>query len=236
MIRKNLAMFAARFLLFRLHESPRFLVSKRRTDEALAVLRKIAVFNDRPLTLELQDVHGKTSMDSSRTVRTAEAKPAVREADLADPQVNQYNSKTVHPGLASHNSSAYLDFSAAREYGTPPPPENGAPSATVRTTSTLQAHSFHTPSEELGQARAFPFASSTHRTSSDENDPTAGDTSIESAILNFDGDDPASTPVGLRQLVDNGTARLHLLFVAKWKRITILMWTIWGLTSLAYGM
>lgn len=229
-------MFAARFLLFRLHESPRFLVSKRRTDEALAVLRKIAVFNDRPLTLELRDVHGKTSMDSSRTMETAEAKPAAREADLADPQANQYNSKAVHPGLASHNSSAYLDFSAAREYGTPPPPENGARSATVRTTSTLQAHSFHTPSEELSQARAFPFASNTHRTSSDENDPTAGDTSIESAIVDLDADDPASTPVGLRQLMDNGTARLQLLFVPKWKRITILMWTIWGLMSLAYGM
>ena len=201
-------MFAARFLLFRLHESPRFLVSKRRTNEALSVLRKIAIFNQLPLTLELQDVHGKTSMDSSRTAVTAEAKLAHREMDLGIKPSNQPARSPVHPSLTSQDSSAYLDFSASRDYGTPPPPESSARSVTVRTTSTLQAHSFHTPSEELSQTRAFPFSSNTHRTSYEENDPMAGQASVESVILSFDGDDPAAAPAGLRQLMDNGTARL----------------------------
>lgn len=228
-------MFAARFLLFRLHESPRFLVSKRKQDEALAVLKKIAVFNDRPLALELRDVHGKDSIESYRSVKTAEAKPAEWETNLAgSPQV-EGTLNAVHPGITSHNSSAYLDFTSAREYGTPPPLENGVRSGIIRTTSTLQGHTFHTPSEELSQARAFPFANDTHRNSSEEDEEATGDTTVDSTTLEIERDDPART-MGLRQLLDNGSARLNLLFVPKWKRITILMWTIWGLMSLAYGM
>lgn len=228
-------MFAARFLLFRLHESPRFLVSKRKTDEALAVLKKIADFNDRPLALELRDVHGKDSMESNRTVKAAEARPLETETISASNPRDQANLGATHPGIISSNSSAYLDFTTAREYGTPPPLENGVRSATIRTTSTLQSHSFHTPSEELSQARAFPFASDPHRISSEEDDQAAGDTAIDSSTLDLEQDEQSRT-MGLRQVLENGSARLRLLFVPKWKQTTILMWTIWGLMSLAYGM
>jgi hypothetical protein len=44
-IPQNLIMFAARFLLFRLHESPRFLVARDRRDEAVIVLQKISDYN-----------------------------------------------------------------------------------------------------------------------------------------------------------------------------------------------
>jgi hypothetical protein len=228
-------MFAARFLLFRLHESPRFLVSKRKPGEALAVLKKIADFNDRPLALELRDVHGKDSMESYRTVTAAEAKPTDPESVSAPSLTNQANLGTTHPGIISSNSSAYLDFASAREYGTPPPLENGVRTSTIRTTSTLQGHSFHTPSEELSQARAFPFASDIPRSSSDEDDQAAGDTTFNSSTLDLEQDEQ-SRAMGLRQVLENGSARLRLLFVPKWKQTTILMWTIWGLMSLAYGM
>jgi hypothetical protein len=235
MTRQNLAMFAARFLLFRLHESPRFLVSKRKTDEALAVLKKIADFNDRPLALELRDVHGKASIESYRTVTVPEAKPSEPESISASSPTGQANLSATHPGIVSSNSSAYLDFASAREYGTPPPLENGVRSSTIRTTSTLHGHSFHTPSEELSQARAFPFASDTHRNSSEEDNQAADDTTFDSSTLDLEQDEQFRT-MGLRQVLDNGSARLQLLFVPKWKQTTMLMWTIWGLMSLAYGM
>jgi hypothetical protein len=49
--------FIARYLVFTFHESPKFLISKGRDQEAIDVLRKIARFNKAPMpTLSLEDL------------------------------------------------------------------------------------------------------------------------------------------------------------------------------------
>ncbi|KAJ7464707.1 MFS general substrate transporter [Mycena galericulata] len=68
----TLAMFVARIVFFRLHESPRFLVHAGRPHEALEALQLIARFNGAPGLageLELADV------DDTVTARTAVASP-----------------------------------------------------------------------------------------------------------------------------------------------------------------
>ena len=51
------SVFIARYLVFTFHESPKFLVSKGRDQEAIDVLRKIDKFNKAPMpTLSLEDL------------------------------------------------------------------------------------------------------------------------------------------------------------------------------------
>lgn len=52
----TLAIFFARFFVFRLYESPKFLVSKGKEGQAIEVLKKIAIFNGAPApTLTIED-------------------------------------------------------------------------------------------------------------------------------------------------------------------------------------
>lgn len=52
----TLTIFFARYLVFRFHESPKFLVSKGREQDAIDVLHKIARFNGaEPPTLTIED-------------------------------------------------------------------------------------------------------------------------------------------------------------------------------------
>ncbi|KAI0776704.1 MFS general substrate transporter [Trametes elegans] len=52
----TLLLWAVRFFVFPLHESPRFLVGRGRDAEAVDVLRRIAQFNGRETTLEARDL------------------------------------------------------------------------------------------------------------------------------------------------------------------------------------
>ncbi|KAL1408359.1 hypothetical protein Q8F55_005168 [Vanrija albida] len=64
----NLLCALARVVLFRLHESPRFLVSNGREQEAVVVLRAIANFNDHTMEIQRDDVRQteqQTAMDSA---------------------------------------------------------------------------------------------------------------------------------------------------------------------------
>lgn len=52
----TLTIFCTRYLIFRFHESPKFLVSKGREQDAIDVLHKIAKFNGaEPPTLTIED-------------------------------------------------------------------------------------------------------------------------------------------------------------------------------------
>lgn len=53
---QNLLCALARFVILKLHESPRFLVANGRSNEAVVVLRNIANFNDHTLDIEPVDV------------------------------------------------------------------------------------------------------------------------------------------------------------------------------------
>jgi hypothetical protein len=227
-------MFGARFFLFRLHESPRYLASQQKSEAALAVLKNIAAYNAHPLRLELRDVELKTSMEGFRSVKTDEDDSFESQAVTAVGSVKHpAPSNPAHPGISSSNSSAYIDFSTAREYGTPPLAQDTVPSNTSRTVPSAQGSFFHTPSEELGHAQAFPHLGDTSNMISAKDDPDE----IYDDEPHLDLEQEVSArKMDVRHFIENGSARLRLLFVPEWKRTTILMWLIWGLMSLAYGM
>ncbi len=50
------AMFVARFALFRIHESPKYLAGRGRDDDAVAVVRKVALANGRDTALTVDDL------------------------------------------------------------------------------------------------------------------------------------------------------------------------------------
>ena len=54
---QTLAMFTARIVFFRLHESPRYLVHAGRPHEAIESLQMISKFNGSELSLDLEDVY-----------------------------------------------------------------------------------------------------------------------------------------------------------------------------------
>jgi hypothetical protein len=68
----TLAVFFARFVVFKFHESPKFLLSKGREQEAIDVLHKIANFNGCPpptLTVDdFREVDRATGIDSTEQV------------------------------------------------------------------------------------------------------------------------------------------------------------------------
>lgn len=66
----TLTIFCTRYLIFRFHESPKFLVSKGREQDAIDVLHKIAKFNGaEPPTLTIEDFR---QVDRAASVNTTE--------------------------------------------------------------------------------------------------------------------------------------------------------------------
>lgn len=229
-------MFGARFFLFQLHESPRYLASQQKSEAALAALKNIAAYNAHPLRLELRDVELKTNMEGYRSVKTGEDDSLERKAGtVAGSLKHPAPLNSAHPGISSSNSSAYIDFSAAREYGTPPLAQDTVRSDTSGVAPSVQGSFFYTPSEELSHAQVFPLTSDTVNFSSAKDDPDTAGMFDDDPFLDLE-QEGLPRKMGVRQVIENGLARLRLLFVPEWKRTTILMWLIWGLMSLAYGM
>lgn len=228
-------MFGARFFLFRLHESPRYLAAQQKSEAALAALRNIAAYNAHSFPLELRDVEVKSSLDGYRAVKRDDEDEDNRSDAVSGSLKHPAPLIALHPGIISSNSSAYIDFSASREYGTPPPKQETIRSDASRVAPSLQSSFFHTPSEELSHAQAFPYGSDTSTITEAPQDMGIEEIPNRDHPLNLE-QDLSVRRTDMRRLLENGSARLRLLFVPQWKRTTILMWLIWGLMSLAYGM
>ncbi|KAJ9105448.1 hypothetical protein QFC21_001819 [Naganishia friedmannii] len=237
-------MFIARVALFRLYEPARYLVSKQRSDEALVVLQNIAAFNDDAIVLDMEDVDTRSSLSETRFSKGEDGNASEYRTPLEAPTPTSYASRvTSRPGLHAVDSSSYIEYSTARDDGTPPPmlgSRNSSPPHTVRST---QGSVFHTQSEELSQARAFQFGhaglqQSEHGISSIAEAEFSGRPSEEELTLDEIDTvrENGRRANGIRTLLDRTLDRLQLLFVPEWKKTTILMWLIWGLMSLAYGM
>lgn len=104
---QNLAMFAARFVLFRLHESPRFLVAKKREDEAVMVLRRIASFNANRFSIDSEDVERDDfddEEDSAMAPKSAisSARPSTDDAARRHPSPQRMDSVMPIPFAEQH--------------------------------------------------------------------------------------------------------------------------------------
>ncbi|KAJ9120695.1 hypothetical protein QFC22_002626 [Naganishia vaughanmartiniae] len=237
-------MFVARVALFRLYEPARYLVSKQRSTEALVVLQNIAAFNADAITLDMEDVGTRSSPTETRISKAEDGNASEYRTPLEVPTPTSYASRiTSRPGLHTVDSSSYIEYSTAREYGTPPPFLGSRKSSPPHIVRSTQGSVFHTPSEELSQARAFQFEHAAVPENESGIRPIAeaefsGRPSEEE--LTLDDIDTVTEngrrANGILTLLDKTLDRLQLLFVPEWKKTTILMWLVWGLMSLAYGM
>ncbi|KAJ9122073.1 hypothetical protein QFC24_004300 [Naganishia onofrii] len=240
-------MFVARVALFRLHEPARYLVSKQRSDEALVVLQNIAAFNNDVILLDMEDVDHRSSLNETRFSKAEDGNASEYRTPLETPTPTSYASRVAsRPGLHAVDSSSYIEYSTAREYGTPPPiigSMGSRKSSPPRTVKSTQGSVFHTPSEELSQARAFQFEhaavpqNATGVGSIAEAEFSGRPSEEELTLDDLDTvTENGRRANGIRTLLDKTLDRLQLLFVPEWKKTTILMWLVWGLMSLAYGM
>lgn len=77
---QNLLCALARFIVLRLHESPRFLVANGRSNEAVVVLRSIATFNDESMTIEPVDVRPQLLAGDSSVIIDEEQRTLMPES------------------------------------------------------------------------------------------------------------------------------------------------------------
>jgi len=80
-------MFVCRFYLFKLLESPKFLLSRNKKSEAIEVVRRVAHYNGTKTWLDEHTMHQLAGEDS--------ALPGLRMSDLTKKQLNKYSVNKV---------------------------------------------------------------------------------------------------------------------------------------------
>lgn len=208
-------MFAARFVLFRLHESPRFLVAKKREDEAVLVLRRIASFNANRFSIESEDVERDDESDEddqeSPPIVTAKSAPSGLRTSADD-------ASRRHPSPQRMDSVMPIPFADQHQRydGL-----HGGGDAAIRPAG---------PPRLSSKASRIRFASDVPLL-----DGQDGEAKLAEDVVDVD-DLPEEVPPKPRGGWLHGLVlwkeKIDALFTPKWRRTTTLMWMIWGLMSL----
>jgi hypothetical protein len=236
-----------RWFLFRLQESPRYLVSRGRQQDALVALKAIATYNDHSMELSPADIHAEYDADAGAEL-DSNSKPEVPERDKKNSELPSPAGETSPIPL----SSEMIRPTSATSYNSvgigPAPP--------VRHTPIRQGSAFYTqsPGRTLDEPDINTFEASfasMRRRSSEEEERLIGQASDR---LLFDKDqdqdqderdDEASlgggkksrrsswTGLDLRSWWNSWVMQISKLFVPQWRRTVILMWIIWG--SMSFG-
>lgn len=161
-----MAMFLARIVFFRLHESPRYLVHAGRPQEAIESLQMISRFNGDELSLGLEDVrdsvYAPVISDEPTDIEPSSKHPAARESSAvvfdAGTQDEDTGYPPVHgaeerPPIASANSRDLLRDS--------PESESKRYHATGESNVVLEGHYYHTP--QVSQISRSPSPSGSLR-------------------------------------------------------------------------
>jgi hypothetical protein len=226
-------MFICRQFLFRLHESPRFLLASNKPEEALRVLKKIAKFNglEHSLPLELADV--------------VPPPPSPAETPLPDsPKVNRRDVSADRAGRGGSSGSGGSTpaYASTNESGprpqypfkTPTREQNFAFAAGLRSSldvpsrPSLSPHQSHGRSQSFdrpGEIRTGSRSPLTGVFTTPEPEPDGvedeGDGEEKELITGRDGGKVKGPKKGHKGVT------MGDLFVPKWRRTTILMWIIW---------
>ena len=226
-----------RWGLFRLQESPRYLVARGREDEAVIALQAIATYNDRPMDISSEDVQGgDASAPSSAPMRdkknselptpdgTYEGED--ERSPLPDFEYNANGSESPHSAGLSRSGSR---GNAPPRYDAvgmgPAPPKRQEP---IRTGSAFYAPTPGAENLEDGIAAHL-------RHSLDDGAEEAG------LMAGEESGDP-SEKKGWRDWGrdrmwmswwDSWVRQMSKLFAPQWRRTVLLMWVIWG--SMSFG-
>lgn len=193
-----------RVLFFKLFESPKYLVSAGRQQEARVVLQRIAAFNGSPLSLSINDVRARDSvalLDEERP--SEEAGGAAREAGIGRREENTKSGK----GKRGYDS---LPTEAEEE--------------SEEQDAALLTAAQRVSSEGASSTLQQPVSPG----ESDDEDPAPSSPSAKwPSALSWV---PAETQERLLPFLSR---YLELLDPA-WRRTTLLVWAIWALFSLAF--
>lgn len=229
-----------RWGLFRLQESPRYLVARGREDEAVIALQAIATYNDRPMNISPEDVQGGEA-PAATSVHMRDKKNSElptpdglydredERSPLPDFEYSANGSDSPTSGGLSRSGSRGNAPSRYDAVGVgPAPPKRHQP---IRSGSAFYAATPGIEDVEDGLAAHL-------RHSLDDEEE-------ESGLMNGVTGRDATASTEKRGWRDWGRDRnwmswwdswvkqMSKLFVPQWRRTVLLMWIIWG--SMSFG-
>lgn len=224
-------MFCAlcRWFLFRLHESPRYLVSTGREEEAIVVLRAIATFNDADLNIGCADVQAAAEHGE---IKQTDVENDKKNSELPTPTsgFEMTDERAPLPQYLDGTHSAHLSRTTSSEGSRPP----------SRTYDALgQGLPPNPPKRPIRMGSAF-YADTTLNMDDGDNafDQSFGD-AVEEPRRGING---LTRKASSRSLASIKSVRMEAamdwwerwkkqirkLFVPQWRRTVTLMWIIWA--------
>lgn len=226
---QDFVMFIARSVLFRMHESPRFLLANSRSTEAAHVLDKIAVYNQVP-DFQL-DMGVEQSEPLKSPVRRRDNSPYRLSEDRASVGSSRTSSSTPRPVHDRLNSSTRIQVNGNGKPNYSKPPDS--PIRATVSDPALQRHrsQFFTPSEELS---GFDWTLGDKRDKNARRGSVVSALPVESNIAEEDDsdDDDVEAPVKPKSGYAAWAEKFQIMFGPKWRRTTVLMWIIWAFMAL----
>jgi len=228
-------MVIARSAMFRLHESPRYLVATRRKDECAKVLSKIAHFNNMPEFTPSVGGQGSLKRLSAALLTVPFEAPPMERRTIEITQTPPPHSRMT--------SSARIETLGTPLYG-----HKLSSSLNVGTPSRKSRNPFFTPSEELGapdwdgsdagrtSTQVRHSMDGIKRESIEEEDEDGLESDDEGAQDLARKEGYATPKERLMAGLDAWSARFRVLFGPQWRRTMALMIYIWMSMALAYGM
>lgn len=230
-----------RWGLFRLQESPRYLVARGREDEAVIALQAIATYNDRPMDISSEDVQGgEAPMSPSVAMRDKKNS----ELPTPDGTYEMGDERSPLPDFEYHSNGAESPHSAGLSRtgsrSTAPPRYDAVgmgPAPPKRHEPIRTGSAFYAPTpgaENLEDGIATHLRQSLDNAAEEEG-LMAGDGAGS-------GSGARSEKKGWRDWGrdrnwmswwDSWIKQMSKLFVPQWRRTVLLMWVIWG--SMSFG-
>ncbi|KAJ3771287.1 MFS general substrate transporter [Lentinula raphanica] len=261
----TLAMFVARMVFFRLHESPRYLVHAGRPQEALESLQMISKFNGSDLLLALEDVDDqkpqpvsspRDRIDSEH--HDEDSTPFLQPNPLEEAGSKPINHIATPNRISSQNGESIFDAGITHY------------SSTGESSTPLGAHVFATPTAEYAIPPSLTREISGSPNTKPDSNADRGDSTAPAAVESQPHSAVESDPMPRYGPGFNGRRRSHRLsrrasslyerkmcgmlprwlrrpvwawwdrvmsvLSPEWLRTTLLVWAVWWAMSLAYTM
>ncbi|WWC67456.1 uncharacterized protein I206_101364 [Kwoniella pini CBS 10737] len=244
----NLLCAFARWFLFRLQESPRYLVSNGREAEAVVALQAIASFNSNSINIQRKDVQVIEEMSMGNEMEETDQKNSELPSPNPQEELPIWNSRIDVPSSSGSGSDV------EGRYGGVGIGVNKNKKVPLRTGSAFYntlTPGFNDGSEIDENRFESSFANASNSTKyGEQQDSTERQVLFDSAN-NPDDNENSERP--REKILDHTIERegwhavplvwweswikqMSKLFVPKWRKTVILMWIIWGAISFGYTM
>lgn len=232
-----------RWGLFRLQESPRYLVARGREDEAVIALQAIATYNDRTMDIAPEDVQGGDAEQPAESVAMRDKKNS--ELPTPDPIFDGDDERSPLPDVGNRSSGADdsasggSGLSRSGSRGSAPPRYDAVgmgPAPPKRREPIRTGSAFYAPApgaENLEDGLATHLRNSLEEGDEEGEGLMNGDAERSSSGAKRRGWRSWGRDRNWMSWWDSWVRQISRLFVPQWRRTVILMWIIWG--SMSFG-